>query len=133
MRTMWIDSATYERACDAIDAALTPRDGLWAGIKLRQMFLVSRGISRHLTPGDHGVDIKGFMAFLAMLAAPRPLFELFETRAFGVPVDKVNAIGRLVLGEGWAGIGALTMCDDGADGGLTLTCDAGAGALEMVR
>lgn len=132
MRVHWISAATYERVCEAIGAAMTPRDEFCATAHWRALVKMDPDPDGIIGIEDHLIHLDGFMVFLAMLVAPKPWIEPYFPRAFGLPTDEVNAIGRIVLGEGWAGIGALTMCEDGADGGLTLTCDARAGALEVV-
>lgn len=127
MRTMWIDKATYEHVTSAVDAAQdTPRDAFCASahwLSLVKMDPDPEGITGI---EDRLINLDGFMTFLGMLAAPRPWFEPHFPCAFGLSIEEVNAIGRIVLGEDWAGIGALTLCEDGGEGALTLTCDAGA-------
>ena len=131
MRTMWIDKATYEHVTSAVDAAQdTPRDAICAAahwLSLVKMDPDPEGITGI---EDRLINLDGFMTFLGMLAAPRPWFELHFPRAFGLHVDEVNRIGRIVLGEGWAGIGALTLCEpEPVRGALTVSA---AGALEVM-
>lgn len=132
MRVQWIDRATYEHVTSAVDAAQdTPRDAFCASahwISLVKMDPDPGGITGI---EDYLINLDGLMTFLAMLAAPRPWFEPHFPRAFGVSVDEVNAIGRIVLGEDWAGIGALTLCEpELVRGALTVSA---VGALEVVR
>lgn len=132
MRVYWIKQADHEAVTDAIAAALTPRDAFcvaahWARfVELDSRVFDCTGIK------ERTIELDGFMVLLAMLARPRAWFEPTLPRAFGVPVEVVNNIGRMILGTGWPGIGALTLCDPTPhDGALTLTHEQG--ALEIAR
>jgi hypothetical protein len=123
---MRISGDAWDAMTAAIMAPFALRDGLWISAHLSTVELDSR----QFDAGDSEVwiDLDAFMALLGMLATPRPWIEGFEPRAFGRPVEEVNRIGRMILGAGWAGIGALTLCDPSGEGGLTL---ATASALEV--
>lgn len=123
-----ISGATWDAVCSAIMEPFALRDGMWISAHLSTVELDSR----QFDAGDSEVwiDLDAFMALLGMLARPRPWVEGFEPRAFGRPVEEVNRIGRIVLGEGWAGIGALTLCEpEPVRGALTVSA---VGALEVM-
>lgn len=122
-----ISGATWDAVCAAIMEPFALRDGMWISAHLSTVELDSRQFDAD--DSEVWIDLDAFMSLLGMLARPRPWIEGFEPRAFGRPVEEVNRIGRIVLGEGWAGIGALTLCAEGSqEGGLTVTT---AGELEV--
>lgn len=123
-----ISGVIWDAVCAAIMEPLALRDGMWISAHLSTIELDSR----QFDAGDVEVwiDLDAFMVLLGMLARPRPWIEGSEPRAFGRPVEEVNRIGRIVLGEGWAGIGALTLCEpEPVRGALTMSA---AGALEVM-
>ena len=127
MRVHWISDETYQQVMQAwYDAAPRYWEVLKMHIQWRRHVELNAGASKR--EGYEPIDLDGFMTFLGMLAAPRPWIEVGDQRAFALPVEEVNRIGRMILGAEWAGIGALTLCDPSSDGGLTL---AAAGELEV--
>lgn len=129
MRVYWIKQADYEAVIEAIDGALTPRDAFCVAAHWARLVELDSRVFDCTGIKERTIELDGFMVLLAMLAAPRPWFEPILPRAFGLPVNIVNDIGRMILGAGWAGIGGLTMCDAEPAAGA-LTCAEG-GELQL--